>query len=69
MSDGPRCGPYAIAKDLALAAKNAAAELRLGAATLVVVRTTHTSGRLPFAPSTAIRRSPSPRSSASGGGE
>jgi hypothetical protein len=31
MSDGPRRGPYAIAKDLAIAAKNAAAKLRLGA--------------------------------------
>jgi hypothetical protein len=32
MSDGPPSGPYAIANDLAIAAKNAAAELRLGAA-------------------------------------
>ena len=30
MSDGPRRGPYAIANDLAIAAKNAAAKLRLG---------------------------------------
>jgi hypothetical protein len=32
MSDGQRRGPYAIAKDLAIAAKHAAAELRLGPA-------------------------------------
>ena len=30
MSDGSRSEPYAIAKDLAIAAKNASAELRLG---------------------------------------
>jgi hypothetical protein len=30
MSDGLRSRPYAIAKDLAIAAKNAAAKLRLG---------------------------------------
>ena len=32
MSDGPRRGPCAIANNLAIAAKNAAAKLRLGAA-------------------------------------
>jgi hypothetical protein len=32
MSDGSLCEPYAIANDLAIAAKNAAAELRLGEA-------------------------------------
>ena len=32
MTPGPRCGPDAIAKDLAIAGKNAAAELRLGEA-------------------------------------
>jgi hypothetical protein len=31
MRGGPRRGPHAIAKDLAIAAKNAAAELRPGA--------------------------------------
>jgi hypothetical protein len=30
MCDGPRRGPYAIANGLAIAAKNAAAKLRLG---------------------------------------
>ena len=30
MSDGSRSEPFAIANDLAIAAKNAAAELRLG---------------------------------------
>jgi hypothetical protein len=32
MSAGPRSGPDAIANDLAIAAKNASAELRLGEA-------------------------------------
>ena len=32
MSDGSRSEPYAIAKDLAIAAKNASAKLRLGEA-------------------------------------
>jgi hypothetical protein len=32
MSPGPRCGPDAIANDLGIAGKNAAAELRLGEA-------------------------------------
>ena len=65
MSDSPPCGLYVIAKDLAIAAKNAAAKLRLGAATPLLTWSTRdrpNSTRRALAPSTAIRRSLSPRS-------
>ena len=70
MTPGPRCGRV-IAKDLAIAGKNAAAELRLGeavegasAATLLLTlgedRSVQIQSGAAHAPSTAIRRSPSP---------